>query len=105
MTAQVPTTLIQLVLVPVLYYLGAKLSLAFAVTTPEVLVILWVPNSLLLAALFHFHGRRYAAFAAMVTLAEIAADYQTFPLGESVLFAAINLLEITLACLLLRRWR
>lgn len=105
MTAQVSTILIQLVLIPVLYYLGAKLSLALAVTTPEVLVTLWVPNSLLLAALFHFQLRRYAAFAAMIIVAEIAADYQTYSLAESVLFAAINLLEVTLAYLLLRRWR
>jgi diguanylate cyclase (GGDEF)-like protein len=105
MTVQVPKILIQLVLIPVLFFLGAKLSLALAAATPEVLVILWVPNSLLLAALFHFHGRRYAAFAAMVALAEIAADFQTYSLTESVLFAAINLLEVTLAYLLLRRWR
>jgi diguanylate cyclase (GGDEF)-like protein len=105
MTVQVPKILIQLVLLPVLYYLGAKLSLAFAVTTPEVLVILWVPNSLLLAALFHFQFRRYAAFAAMIIVAEIAADYQTYSLTESILFAAINLLEVTLAYLLMRRWR
>lgn len=105
MTAQVPTILIQLVLLPALYYLGAKLSLALAVTTPEVVVILWVPNSLVLAALFHFHYRRFAAFAAMIILAEIAADYQTYSLTESILFGAINLLEVTLAYLLLRRWR
>ncbi len=105
MTAQLPTILIQLVLLPVLFYLGAKLSLALAVTTPEVLVILWVPNSLLLAALFHFQLRRYAAFAAMIIVAEIAADYQTYSLTESTLFGTINLLEVTLAYLLLRRWR
>lgn len=105
MTVQVPKILVQLVLIPVLYYLGAKLSLALAVTTPEVVVILWVPNSLLLAALCHFHFRRFAVFAAMIILAEIAADYQTYSLTESILFGAINLLEVTLAYLLLRRWR
>jgi diguanylate cyclase (GGDEF)-like protein len=91
-------------LLPVLYYLGAKLSLAFAVM-PEVLVILWAPNSLLLTALFHFRGRRYAYFAGLIIVAEIAADFQTFSLTEAILFGAINLLEITLAYLLLRRWR
>jgi diguanylate cyclase (GGDEF)-like protein len=105
MTAQVPTILIQLVLLPVLYFLGAKLSLALAVTTPELVVVLWVPNSLVLAALFHFHLRRYAAFAAMIILAELAADYQTYSFAEPILFGAINLLEVTLAYLLLRRWR
>jgi hypothetical protein len=48
---------VQLILVPVLFYLGAKLSLAFAVM-PEVLVMLWIPNSILLATLLHYHGRR-----------------------------------------------
>lgn len=95
---------IQLVLVPVLFYLGAKLSLAFAVM-PEVLVMLWIPNSILLATLLHFHGRRCAGFAALIVVAEIAADYPTFSLIEAVLFGAVNLLEVTVAYVLLRRWR
>lgn len=94
---------IQLILVPVLFYLGAKLSLALAVA-PEV-VLLWIPNSVLLAALLHYQGRRYAGFAALVIVAEIAADYPTFSLAHAVLFGAINLLEVTVAYLLLRRWR
>lgn len=95
---------IQLILVPVLFYLGAKLSLAFAVM-PEVLVMLWIPNSILLATLLHYHGRRYAGFAGLIIVAEIAADYPTFSLLEAVLFGAINLIEVTIAYLLLRRWR
>ena len=95
---------IQLILVPVLFYLGAKLSLAFAVM-PEVLVMLWIPNSILIAALLHYQGRRYAWFAALIIVAEIAADYPTFSLTEAVLFGAINLLEVTIAYGLLHRWR
>lgn len=95
---------IQLILVPVLFYLGAKLSLALAVM-PEVVVMLWIPNSILLATLLHYHGRRYAIFAASIIAADIAADYPTFSLIEAVLFGAINLLEVTIAYLLLRRWR
>ncbi len=94
---------IQLILVPVLFYLGAKLSLALA-ALPEA-VLLWMPNGILLAALLHYHGRRYAWFAALVIVAEIAADYPTFSLAHAVLFGAINLLEVTIAYLLLRRWR
>lgn len=97
-------TWIQLILVPVLFYLGAKLSLALAVM-PEVVVMLWIPNSILLATLLHYRGRRYAGFAALIIVAEIAADYPTFPLAEAVLFGAINLLEVTLAYLLLSHWR
>jgi diguanylate cyclase (GGDEF)-like protein len=92
-----------LILVPVLFYIGAKLSLALAVA-PEV-VMLWIPNSVLLAALLHYRWRRYFYFAALVIVAEIAADYPTFSLAQAVLFGAINLLEVTIAYLLLRRWR
>jgi diguanylate cyclase (GGDEF)-like protein len=95
---------IQLILLPVLFYAGAKLSLAFAVM-PEVLVMLWLPNSVLLAGLLHGHGRRYGFFAALIIAAEVAADYPTFSLTEAILFGAINLLEVTLAYRLLRRWR
>jgi diguanylate cyclase (GGDEF)-like protein len=95
---------IQLILLPVLFYAGAKLSLAFAVM-PEVLVMLWIPNSILLAALLHGYGRHYGYFAALIIVAEIAADYPTFSLAEAVLFGAINLLEVTTAYLLLCRWR
>ncbi len=97
-------TLIQLILVPILFYIGAKLSLVFAVT-PDVLVMLWLPNSVLLAALLHFQFRRYFYFIAAVMVAEVAADYPTFSLAEAVLFGAINSLEVTLAYTLLRRWR
>lgn len=96
--------LIQLVLLPVLFFLGVKLSLALAIL-PDVLVMLWLPNSLLLAALLHYGWRGYAGFAAAVVAAEIAADYPTISVLEGSLFAAINLLEGTLAYLLLRRWR
>lgn len=95
---------IQLVLLPVLFYIGVKLSLLFAVL-PEVVVMLWLPNSLLLVALLHYHLRRYAYFAALIIVAEVAADYPTFSLIEAALFGVINLLEVTIAYLLLRYWR
>ncbi len=95
---------IQFGVLPVLFYAGAKLSLAFAVT-PGVLVMLWIPNSIVLATLLHFHGRRYGLFAAAIIVAEIAADYPTFSLTEAVCYGAINVLEATVAYLLLRRWR
>lgn len=96
--------LIQLVVLPVAYFLGAKASLAFAMP-PDVLVMLWLPNSLLLAALLHYRLRDYGYFAAMIIVAEIAADHATFSVLEATLFSAINLIEVTLAYLLLRRWR
>lgn len=95
---------VQLILAPALFYAGAKLSLVFAVT-PDTLVMLWLPNSLLLAALLRFRFRRYFYFAAAVMVAEISADYPTFSLAEAALFGVINLLEATFAYALLRRWR
>ncbi|MFL6648986.1 MAG: diguanylate cyclase [Sulfurifustaceae bacterium] len=103
MTAR-PTPWVQLLLLPALFYFGAKLSLAFALL-PKVLVMMWIPNSLLLAALFHYGTRRYGLFAVAVIIAEIAADYPTFTFLEAILFGSINLLEATIAYGLLQRWR
>jgi diguanylate cyclase (GGDEF)-like protein len=97
-------TFVQFLLVPALFFLGAKLSLAFAIQ-PESLVILWMPNGLLLATLMHFGLRRYGWFAAAILVAEVAADYPTYQLTESLLYGAINLGEATLAWAILRRWR
>jgi diguanylate cyclase (GGDEF)-like protein len=97
-------TLGHLVLVPALFFLGAKLSLVFAIQ-PESLVILWMPNGLLLAALLHFGLRRYGWLVAGVLVAEVAADYPTYALTESLLYGAINLGEATLAWAILRHWR
>lgn len=96
--------LVQFVLLPLLFFVGVKLSLAFAVM-PDVLVMLWLPNSLVLAGLLHYGWRGYAGFAAAILLAEVAADYPTFTALEATLFGIINLIEGTLAFLLLRRWR
>ena len=98
------STLIQLGLLPVLYYIGVKLSLVFAVM-PAAMVMLWLPNSMLLAALLHYDMRRYAYLTALIILAEIAADYPTFSPIEATLFGAINVMEVTIAYALLRHWR
>src|SRR5690606_34982581 len=57
--------LTQLVLLPVLFFAGAKLSIALA-GLPSLLVMLWIPNSLLLAALLHYGMRGYHFFAAAI---------------------------------------
>lgn len=91
-------------LLPVLYFLAAKIGIAFTVM-PEGIVTLWIPNSILLAALLRFHGRGYARFAILAVGAEIAADVPTFSLVEAALFGAVNVTEATIAYLLLRYWR
>ena len=95
--------LIQWLLAPVLFYLGAKLSLALALA-PDALVMLWLPNGVLLAVLLRCGFQRYASFAGAIVLAEIAADYPSFSVLEAILFAFINLAEATITFLLLRRW-
>lgn len=94
----------KLLLLPLLFFLGAKLSLVFAVT-PEVLVMLWIPNSIILAVLLHGRGRPYAVLAALIIGAEIAADTPTFSLAEAALFGCVNILEVATAYMLLRRWK
>lgn len=94
----------QLIVLPAIYLAGAKLSLAFAVM-PQALVMIWIPNAVMLAALFHYRWRRFAAFAAAIVVVEVVADHATFPVAEAMLFGVINLLEVSLAYLLLTRWR
>ncbi|MGD9952464.1 MAG: diguanylate cyclase [Burkholderiales bacterium] len=71
----------------------------------EGLVILWLPNAVLLAALLRFGFARYWAVASAGMGAEVGLGWGTFSLPESLLFGAINLAEATLAFALLRRWR
>jgi len=95
--------LIDFLVLPVLYYVGAKVGMLTVM--PEGIAILWPPNSVLLAALLRFQGRRYAIFATLAVGAEIAADLPTFSPLEGLLFGLTNVMETTIAYLLLARWR
>jgi integral membrane sensor domain MASE1 len=90
-------------LLPLLYYLGAKAGVALTVM-PEGMAILWPPNSVLLATLIALHGRGFLLFAALALGAEIAADVPTFQLHEAFLFGLVNIGEATIAWGLLTRW-
>ena len=92
----------QLLVPPVLFYLGVKLSLLFALTE-DTIVMLWMPNGILLATLLRFGFKRYGLVALAILIAEVAADYPTFSLAESLAFGVINVLEATGAYVLLRR--
>lgn len=94
---------IDFVLLPVVYYLGAKLGMLTVM--PEGTAILWLPNSALLAALLRFQARRYVVLAALAIGAEIAADLPTFSPIEALLFGLTNVMEATVAYMLLARWR
>lgn len=90
------------VLVPLLYYLGAKLGLLTGI--PEGMAILSPASSVLLAALILFRGRGFALFGPSVIVAEIIADAPTFSLLEALLFGVVNVTEAYIAFLLLKRW-
>jgi len=93
----------KLALVFILYFVGAKLGVALTVM-PEGIAIIWLPNSVVLAALIRFNGARYPAIAALAMAAELAADWPNFTAIESLLFGLVNVGEATLAYALLRRW-
>jgi integral membrane sensor domain MASE1 len=94
---------IDFLLLPLLYYLGAKAGVSLTVM-PEGMAILWPPNSVLLTALLAFHGRGFLRFAVLALGAEIAADVPTFRLHEAFLFGLTNIVEATMAWGLLTRW-
>jgi diguanylate cyclase (GGDEF)-like protein len=97
-------TLIDAVILGLLYYLGARVGVSLTVM-PEGTAILWPPNSVLLAALLRFQGRRYPLLVALAMAAELAADLPAFSLMEALLFGVINVMEATIAFVLLFRWQ
>ncbi|HVK55158.1 MAG TPA: diguanylate cyclase [Burkholderiales bacterium] len=104
MTVTKSPRLTDYILVPLLYFLGAKLGATYTVM-PEGMVILWPPNSVLLTALLLFQGRGFLPFAALSIGAEVIADLPAFTLTEALLFGVTNVLEATIAFVLLTRWR
>ena len=99
-----PYPILKFLLLPLLYYLGARLGVSFTVM-PEGAAILWPPNSVLLAFLLIFGGRYFLPFAGLALLAEIAADVPVFTVPEATLFGLANILEAAIAYTLLSRWR
>ena len=91
-----------LVAIPVAYFLGAKIGVAFTVM-PEGVAIIWPPNSILLAALLRYDGRGWGRLIPLVIVAEVLADFPTFTVGEALLFGLINVAEASIAFVLLRR--
>jgi diguanylate cyclase (GGDEF)-like protein len=86
----------------VAFYGGATLGVTQA-SLPEDLVVLWPPNGLALAAFLILPLRFWPGLILAVLSAEILADLPTFPFWASLAFGLVNILEITLAALLIRR--
>lgn len=85
----------------VLYYLGAYIGVHFGALDSGI-VILWPPNAVLLAALLSRPSHSWWPLLLVVLAAELTADYATFTVTQSLLFAAINIAECLLAASLIR---
>lgn len=94
---------IHFLLLPVLYFAAAKISQLTVM--PEGIAMLWLPNSVVLAAFVRFQGRGMVYFSTLALAAEILADLPIFSLVEALIFGAANLLEATIAYVLLKKWR
>jgi len=89
-------------LLPLLHFASVKLTFLCAVS-PENEVVIWLPNAVLLAALLHFRGRRGGWLALLTFSSDVLANLPVFPPLQAVLLSLVNLTEVTLAYLLLRR--
>ncbi|WP_221763973.1 sensor domain-containing diguanylate cyclase [Methyloradius palustris] len=99
---QVPRPgLLSYILLPLAFCLSAKVSLALA-TSQEGVTILWLPNAFTLATLLYYRGQRYWLFMLLVMLSEIAGDFPRFPWHESIILGVANIIEVTIAYLIMR---
>lgn len=96
-----PTVWVYLLL-PLLHFASVKLTFLCAVS-PENEVVVWLPNAVLLAALLHFRGRRGWLLATLTFSSDVLANLPVFPPLQAVLLSLVNLTEVTVAYLLLRR--
>jgi len=97
-----PPRLKDVLLLPVLYYVSAKIGIMLSVM-PEGMAILWPPNGVLLAYFIRFGPRGYLPFGVLALLAEVAIDVPKYRVVDSVLFGLTNVAEVVIASLLLRR--
>ncbi|MBS0445833.1 MAG: diguanylate cyclase [Proteobacteria bacterium] len=91
------------VLLPILHYASVKLTFLCAVS-PENEVVVWLPNAVLLAALLHYRGARGWALAALTFTSDLIANLPVFPPLTAFLLALVNLGEVTLTYVLMRRF-
>ena len=89
-------------LLPLLHFASVKLSYLCAVT-PEIEVVVWLPNAVLLAALLRYQGQRGWALAALSFSSDAIASSSAFSVEGAVLLSAVNLAEVVLAYGLMRR--
>lgn len=89
--------------VAVLYWVGAVFGSRMTMT-PEAVSLLWPANAVLLAAFVRYGGQAWGRFSLIAIGAELAADLPRFTVSSALLFGGTNVLEATVAWLLLRAW-
>ena len=100
--ATAPPRLNDYLLLPLLYYVSARLGVILSVM-PEGMAILWPPNGVLLAYFIRFGPRAYLPFAVLALLAELAVDIPKYRVLDGLLFGLSNVVEVTVASVLLAR--
>lgn len=89
-------------LLPLLHFASVKLSF-FCAVTPENVVVVWLPNAVLLAALLRFRGQRAWLMASLTFASDFVANLPEFPWPEAMLLSLINIFEVASTFVLMRR--
>ena len=89
-------------LLPLFHFASVKLTFLCAVT-PENVVVVWLPNAVLLAALLRYEGRRAPLLAALTFTSDVLANVNAFSWQGAVLFSIVNLVEVIITYQLMRR--
>lgn len=91
-------------LLPLFHFATVKLTF-FCAVTPENVVVVWLPNAVLLAALLRFRGRRAPLLCALTFTSDVLANLNAFPWYVAVLLSLVNLVEVLTTFALMRRYR
>lgn len=91
-------------LLPLFHFATVKLTF-FCAVTPENVVVVWLPNAVLLAALLRFRGRRAPLLCALTFTSDVLANLNAFPWYVAVLLSVVNLVEVLTTFALMRRYR
>lgn len=90
------------ILLPLVHFASVKLTF-FCAVTPENEVVVWLPNAVLLAALLRFQGQRGWAMAALTLSSDTIANLSAFTPSVAFQLSVINLIEVSVTYLLMRR--
>lgn len=85
-----------------IHFASVKLTFFCAVTQDHVVVV-WLPNAVLLAALLRSEGRRAPLLAAVTFSSDVLGSLGEFGWMEATLLSAVNLTEVIITFLLLKR--